>query len=385
MKSFLEEYGFAILAAIVVILIIALCTPVGNLIKRQVMNVVDSFAGKSQVKLATTDAGEDSVQIKQIAEGKIEVIVTSNSTTDEFDVQYRVKADKNAWQNWTDLAELKNNESKNHKSEYEIEAQDGYSIQVRAKNIGKNDNYYMESNVIRYSGSFITLDNSGNNSPEPQVLDLQTQTALDQTELNEAIANLTSDQSLYVVRGNGGRWPNGETLIFLLRDSHLNYLDSYPSFDNENDFFNYEKTAEREGLYAVEALYDWETSSGNIEYYNVDWREFDNEGIIIPLGNEIIEIYYGNGGTLPNGDEIFWEFWLDDGDYSSDYYSNDSYYNSSHFSKDGYIRDQYFETVSTPEEEANGVFRYRAIWMTESECLAKGTGYSVVDGRCELH
>ena len=99
MKSFLEEYGFVILAAIVVILIIAMCTPVGNLIKRQVMNVADSFAGKSKSKLSAVDAGEDSVQIKQSAIGEIEVTVTSNSTTDKFDVQYRVKADKSTWEN----------------------------------------------------------------------------------------------------------------------------------------------------------------------------------------------------------------------------------------------------------------------------------------------
>lgn len=40
MKSFFEQYGFVILAAIVVILLIAMCTPVGNVIKGQISNVV---------------------------------------------------------------------------------------------------------------------------------------------------------------------------------------------------------------------------------------------------------------------------------------------------------------------------------------------------------
>ena len=90
MKSFLEEYGFAILAAIVVILLIAMCTPVGSLIKQQVMNVVDSFASRTESKLAVIDQTD----VQYIAEedaGKCKVtILTVPSATDKYTVRFRV-------------------------------------------------------------------------------------------------------------------------------------------------------------------------------------------------------------------------------------------------------------------------------------------------------
>ena len=51
MKSFLEEYGFAILAAIVVILLIMMASPVGSAVKDSLKSVVTKF----------TNTGDDSV------------------------------------------------------------------------------------------------------------------------------------------------------------------------------------------------------------------------------------------------------------------------------------------------------------------------------------
>lgn len=93
MKSFLEEYGFTILAAIVVILIIAMCTPIGNLIKEQVLGVVNSFAAKTEGKLAAIDADAPvKVTLKQFNKaGKFDVVAASSSKNDTFLVEYRVK------------------------------------------------------------------------------------------------------------------------------------------------------------------------------------------------------------------------------------------------------------------------------------------------------
>ena len=93
MKNFLSEYGFAILAAIVVILLIAMCTPVGNLIKNQIMGVVDGFATKTESKLYTMDAGnEAAVIVKQLDDaGKFSITATSDSETDVLKASYRVK------------------------------------------------------------------------------------------------------------------------------------------------------------------------------------------------------------------------------------------------------------------------------------------------------
>lgn len=51
MKSFFEEYGFVILAAIVVILLIAMCTPLGNVVKQNITGIMNSFSGKTNSML----------------------------------------------------------------------------------------------------------------------------------------------------------------------------------------------------------------------------------------------------------------------------------------------------------------------------------------------
>lgn len=45
MKAFLEEYGFSILAAIVVILLIMMISPVGVSIKKSLGSIVNKFDG----------------------------------------------------------------------------------------------------------------------------------------------------------------------------------------------------------------------------------------------------------------------------------------------------------------------------------------------------
>lgn len=58
MKSFLEEYGFAILTAIVVILLVVMVTPVGNTINASVLGVIKSFGNKTIAKIDETKKEE---------------------------------------------------------------------------------------------------------------------------------------------------------------------------------------------------------------------------------------------------------------------------------------------------------------------------------------
>lgn len=104
MKSFLEEYGFAILAAIVVILLIAMATPVGNLIKGQILGVVESFGSSANNKLSSIDAGDAiSLSVKQATQKNAFLYVaTSDSSADTFKLQYRVK-NSGGWSNYEDV------------------------------------------------------------------------------------------------------------------------------------------------------------------------------------------------------------------------------------------------------------------------------------------
>lgn len=152
MKSFLEEYGFAILAAIVVILLIAMCTPVGNLIKNQVMGVVESFAGKTESKLAAADAGEKTLRIKQsakvedVAQTKIDYEIASPSTTDTFKLEYRVKTQA-GWSEYKALNPAVTNAPYNADvKNVAVEANLGNAVQFRMIDNGTGE--IVESNIV---------------------------------------------------------------------------------------------------------------------------------------------------------------------------------------------------------------------------------------------
>ena len=68
MKAFLEEYGFVILIAIVIILLIVMATPVGNSIKASILGLVDRFSGTATSKLDKADQGDFTANLRQSAE-----------------------------------------------------------------------------------------------------------------------------------------------------------------------------------------------------------------------------------------------------------------------------------------------------------------------------
>ena len=160
MKDFLSEYGFAILAAIVVILLIAMCTPVGNLIKNQVMGTVDKFAAKTESKLYSMDA-DDSLGIilaQDGDEGKFSITATSSSDNDLLNAEYRVKDQNGNWSEWRPLGSLSTG-SKEHTGSFTAKIENGNKAQVRVVDSGKADDLYYESNIIEYTGTSSQTEN----------------------------------------------------------------------------------------------------------------------------------------------------------------------------------------------------------------------------------
>ena len=89
MKAFLEEYGFVILIAIVIILLIVMATPVGNSIKASILGLVDRFSGTATSKLDKADQGDFTVNLRQAANtgsttAAVKVDINSDSTTDRY-------------------------------------------------------------------------------------------------------------------------------------------------------------------------------------------------------------------------------------------------------------------------------------------------------------
>lgn len=55
MKKFLNEYGFIIIAAIVIITLVTFSSPIGSAIKKETSNLVDSFGVVSETKMDQLD------------------------------------------------------------------------------------------------------------------------------------------------------------------------------------------------------------------------------------------------------------------------------------------------------------------------------------------
>ena len=59
MKAFLEEYGVIVVAAIVIMIIVVLATPLGKKIRAGIVKTVTDLTTKMEAGLAVTDAGND--------------------------------------------------------------------------------------------------------------------------------------------------------------------------------------------------------------------------------------------------------------------------------------------------------------------------------------
>ena len=157
MKSFFEEYGFVILAAIVVILLIAMCTPIGNLVKSQITGIVDSFANKTNTKLNAVDAGENTAYLRYEGSGndmKIKLDVSSANSTDEF--KYIVHYTSGGTANKTTEDNFNNGataEDANKKTAGSMTVEGtfdkGSTLQIEVKNVGTGEVFYSNALTVK--------------------------------------------------------------------------------------------------------------------------------------------------------------------------------------------------------------------------------------------
>ena len=169
MKAFLEEYGFVILIAIVIILLIVMATPVGNSIKASILGLVDRFSNTATSKLDKADQGDFTANLRQAADKKAKVYldVNSDSTTDQYEVYvtYIANGKKNTKPanisgTWTAFkAECTDSTSghdanHNHNGTMEFDAtalgnpDDGSDLYITVRNKGTNE--VVQSNTIKF-------------------------------------------------------------------------------------------------------------------------------------------------------------------------------------------------------------------------------------------
>lgn len=166
MKAFLEEYGFVILIAIVIILLIVMATPVGNSIKASVLSLVDRFSGTATSKLDKADQGDFTANLRQATggttTGDIYLDINSDSVTDQY--KYTLTYVSGGKTHTTASADFNGGPSTNakgngsmtiaytglgcatHTGESSLDIDDGATIYVTVTNIGTNE--VVQSNSI---------------------------------------------------------------------------------------------------------------------------------------------------------------------------------------------------------------------------------------------
>lgn len=167
MKAFLEEYGFVILIAIVIILLIVMATPVGNSIKASILGLVDRFSGTATSKLDKADQGDFTANLRQSATkgSPVYLDVNSDSTTDQYEVYvtYIAQGKKNTLPaditgTWTafvaECSDATHTAGHNHNGSMKFVASalgtpdDGSDLYITVRNIGTNE--VVQSNTIKY-------------------------------------------------------------------------------------------------------------------------------------------------------------------------------------------------------------------------------------------
>lgn len=228
MKSFFEEYGFVTLAAIVVILLIAMATPIGDLVKIQVSEVVNSFGSKTQSKLNATD-GVINVRVST-ANNKITLEWDANKKEDVFKYSYKASNTKGE-ANWTNKADVTIND-KNRTVTIEKDSNDqplANKTKVEYKIYDSNDQLVASGVVTAKIGKDATTGGSG----ETEISGVATGTKLT-IEGKEYTVIEQVEGSKYKVLANELA-DNGSPMRF---GDNSNYATSIIATYLDNDYYN---------------------------------------------------------------------------------------------------------------------------------------------------
>lgn len=168
MKSFFEEYGFVILAAIVVILLIAMCTPIGNLVHTQINGIVDSFSSKTTAKLNSVDSGTNSARLAY-ENDKLMLNVSSGNSTDKF-TAYATYTSKG--KEIKDQAITSISSASAGKYEVSVPADKNSNVQIKVVNDGTQEEFYSNALTIgkAVSSSGAAAEDKGTGSKEEIVI-----------------------------------------------------------------------------------------------------------------------------------------------------------------------------------------------------------------------
>lgn len=298
MKSFFEENGFVILAAIVVIILIAMATPLGGLVKSQITNIVDSFSNKTQSKLNATDG---IIQVRvSTANNKITLEWDANKKEDVFKYQYKA-SNTSKDGNWTNVASISNGSDKTRKVEITKDSNDqplANKTKVEYKIYDSNDQLVASGVVTAKVGKSID-GGSGGTGGDPDGGSTENPSTPIET-LNAGQKIIIADNEYTVienVQGSKYKVLANDTFEKAFDDNKSsNYATSSIATYLDNDYFDTLSESIRNAIVETsiqqKALKTWNNNNPT------DWGAPIDAGkyrVFIPSWEEVTKIY----GTTP--------------------------------------------------------------------------------------
>ncbi len=231
MKSFFEEYGFVILAAIVVILLIAMCTPIGNLVHTQINGIVDSFSSKTTAKFNSVDSGTNSARLAY-ENDKLMLNVSSGNSTDKF-TAYATYTSKG--KEVKDQAITSISSASAGKYEVSVPADKDSNVQIKVINDGTQEEFYSNALTV---GKAVNSASTGETSKDTTTgsgesgLTFKTVAMIDKNQyfnLASAITNASKGKIVLVDDATSEGFRSDENSIVI---SLSNYTITFASSSN---------------------------------------------------------------------------------------------------------------------------------------------------------
>ena len=162
MKKFFEEYGFVILVAIVVIILIAMVSPIGGLIKTQISDIATSFGKKTDIKLRAASDGNNTANLRYDSDGKIQLDFSSKNSTDTFTAYANYISEGKEIED-EPLTNIVNHPAGTAAISLASVADIGKYLQIKLINDGTQEIFYSNGLVIKNNN---TADNKDNKDDE---------------------------------------------------------------------------------------------------------------------------------------------------------------------------------------------------------------------------
>lgn len=206
MKKFFEEYGFVILVAIVVIILIAMVSPIGGLIKTQISDIATSFGKKTDIKLRAASDGNNTTNLRYDSDGKIQLDFSSKNSTDTFTAYANYISEGKEIED-EPLTNIVNHPAGTVAISLASVADIGKYLQIKLINDGTQEIFYSNGLVIKNNN---TTDNKDNKDDENK------QNLISETEsyigyYADIDGNGAVDGVIFadLASNNSGKWYNG--------------------------------------------------------------------------------------------------------------------------------------------------------------------------------